>query len=123
MPNIMIIGGRPMDLQPTRRGVRWEGGGRPVAVATSITGTLIRTQGHRTPRYLNFDSPEEYVISAEDAAHLQALADAGDPFELIVPDGYDETGTWPACLFDGQPVFPRSVDPRYRGYRFRLSLA
>jgi len=123
MPNLMIFDGRPLDLQPTRRGVRWEGGGRPVTVETSIIGALIRSQGHTTPRYLNFDSPPGYVISDADAVYLLNLALSGTPFTLIVPDGYDEAGTWTACLFDGRPEFPRINRPGYRGYRFRLSLA
>lgn len=123
MPNYMIFDGRALDLQPTRQGVRWEGGGRAVTVDTSITGTLIRSQGHPTPRFLNFDSPPGYVISDADAAYLLALALSGAPFTLTVPAGYDEAGTWTACLFDGRPEFPRIARAGYRGYRFRLSLA
>lgn len=116
----LTIGG--LELNPTvpPQAVRRTGGGRSVAEAVSINGTVIHTRGHRTARRIQITSPgPEWVLLADQVAALRALT-AGPSFTVTFGEGYETAGTFTGCLFDGDALFEPKRQSAYANYDFTL---
>jgi hypothetical protein len=116
------IGTVDLDPVPPRDAVQRSGGGRAIGERVSITKDIIVQVEYLSNRRLQIASPDDtWVIRADQAAQLLALQATATPFSVTLL-GYEQSGTFPNCLFEGDAVFPPTVDPLYRRYSFTLYL-
>lgn len=114
----LIIGGVSLRWVPPPDAVTTSGGGRPVNERKTIEGRIIAT---RSPlpesRRVQVSAPQGYVITAADAAAIQALGSG--PFPVTFGPGYEAAGSYSA-YFEEPPRFPPTRHPEYVGYDFTL---
>ncbi|WP_019585216.1 hypothetical protein [Deinococcus apachensis] len=116
----MTFGEIDLDPVPPREAVTFDGGGYTTTERRALDGTIIRQRpGQPASRRLTITAPQGFVIRAEQADALFALAKGGARFTLVLR-GYVLNGSYGGCTFEGLPKFPPTGDPKWRGYSIEI---
>lgn len=119
----LIIAGIAMNPSVPPDAVQRTGGGRTVRDRVSVTGVNLRSLGPVTPTRVAVVSPgPDWVLSEAQIAHLSALQTSGTPFSVTLGEGYEVSGTFPSCVFDGDATFRPARSTGWTNYSFTLHL-
>lgn len=124
LPYQLSIAGVDFSPSVPPEAVKRQGGGRPVTERHAIDGTIIITKGHTTARRVQISSPgEQYALSAEQTAHLRALEIDRTPFSVTFGPGYEISGTFTQCVFEGDVRLTPFRNREWVAYEFTLILS
>ncbi|MCD0158408.1 hypothetical protein [Deinococcus sp. 6GRE01] len=119
----LIIAGVELNPSVPPDAVSRTGGGRTVRDRVSITGVSLRSLGPVTPTRVAVVSPgPDWVLSEAQIDHLRALERSGAPFSVTLGEGYEVSGTFPACRLDGDATFRPVRSNGWTNYSFTLHL-
>lgn len=116
------LGSIDLSILPPREAVVSSGGGRAISEKVALTGDVVALRPAKNgARRLKIIAPQGYAISSTDADALAALASSGAAFTLTL-EGYELSGTFAGCVFEGDARFPVLGVPAWRGYDMNLYL-
>lgn len=105
---------------PPLEAVTVSGGGRAVNERLSLDGTVVVQRAAKpASRRLAVQGPDNYALLAEQTEQIQALANAGTRFTLVLR-GYELSGDFTGCFFEEAPRFPPFRDALYKQFSFTI---
>ena len=117
----LIIAGITLNPTVPPEAVTRSGGGRSITEKVTITGRVLRVQGARLGCRVRVTSPgPEWVLSEAQITGLRALEGSQTPFSVTLGPGYELSGTFNGCLFEGDAVFSPKRGGGWTGYDFTL---